>query len=532
MFRNLLPIICCLVLPSMLHGQQVKLKINAVPEQTVVVVNNDTIGQASQKVLYVGFNERKGIDSHMVVFAADGYRQKEFLFTSESDRIHWLDIRLLRDVPALPQRPEYLVDWRNVVSGIPYGTELGAGTRWLYRFNTGVLDIKAKDELHEALSLMNLSLFDDLPDARFRLENGDSARYMLQGIVESYRLQRGMKSQDYASYYKAYTATVSVRWRVYDKALDSLLLDEPYASTYEYRGTATFGFHDAVVDNFYHYAQAMSSLIDLFNDIDKPEALTAFDRFEEADGDDNTIIDSLGMVQPKDSLATTPTENPIVDSLDVTVNSLTMPTLQRPVDTIETASILQLSQSSDIETANSSVNKVKLDIDKLPINKKTLASTIVHLIDSKGALIASGAVISKNGFVLLYKPEGLTQTIKLRFVNGVELDAELYQQKHEKGFALYKIKNANQLTAARISNAITNEDLWLATNQKQELVGVNWQRLQEEAGMNNFEDVLIGSPIFNAKNELIGFISEKTAAKGVTWLNAKELMNVFDLTYE
>lgn len=532
MLRNLLPLICYLVLPSLSYSQQIKLKINAVPEKTVVVVNNDTIGETGQRVLYLGFNDRKGIDTHQVVFFADGYRSEEYTFTSESDRVNWLDIRLMRDVPALDESPNYLVDWRNVVSGIPYGTDLGVGTRWLYRFNTGVLDIKAREELHQALSLMNLNLFDDLPDARSRLENGDSARYMLHGIVESYRLQRGMKSQDYASYYKSYTATVSVRWRVYDRELDSLLLDEPYASTYEYRGTATFGFHDAVVDNFYHYAQALNSLISLFENIDKPEVNTRYDRFEEADGDENTVLDLNGEVSPADTLPMPASLSPLADTLSNFADSTVTNSPSMLSDTITISTKAEIVEPLNNKESLSTKNKTVLQVNKEATNKKSLASTIVFVVDSKGETIGSGAVLSKDGLAIAHLPSSTLQSVKLRFVNGVELDAEQIQFQDNEGLALLKIINTTRLTSVRIAMNAAGEDVWLATMDRDETVGVNWQRYQEgEIKMDN-TNLPNGTPVFNSSNELIGLITKNSVGSALNWFDAKQLMNVFGLTYE
>jgi hypothetical protein len=539
MLRNTLLSFILLGMSGILSAQQAKLHIQAIPDQSVVLLDGDALGPANDRTVYLGFNERKGIDTHTVVVAAPGYITFERSYTLDMPRDNAISVRLPRVLPRLDEKPDERIDWRVVASGIPYGTELGAGTRWLYRFNKDVLDVQAKDELHQALAAMNLNLFDSLPNARERMEQGDSARLMLQGLVESYTLKRGLRSENYASYYKAYTASVSVRWSLIDRTTDSILLDQPYASVYEYRGIATIGFHDAVVDNFYRFAQSDSSMLALINTLDKPRPTEEIGRFEEAEGDGDTSLDSLGQVVEQVSMDSAVTN----DSLAIEVNSMQHPTpdstspARQTLDQPHQDTIRQIqldvvhTREPDADGRNARTDAMLRFISRptVQMNERYARSTLVGMMDEQGQVQALGVVLTKNGFVVMPRLLKKDQVLRLRFSNGVELDAQVEAVDAGTQLSLLKF-NARSLKAALASDAGRAEaqKVLLPSFESDSKVGLHW----EDCSMPAWMDCVRGqglsvTPVFSSRYAWMGF----QRSEG-DFLDATSILNVFNLAYD
>jgi hypothetical protein len=539
MLRKTLLSFILLGMSGVLLAQQAKLHIQAIPDQSVVLLNGDTLGPANDRTVYLGFNERKGIDTHTIVVAAPGYIPFERSYSIDAPRDNAINVRLPRVLPSLDQKPVERIDWRVVASGIPYGTELGAGTRWLYRFNKDVLDVQAKDELHQALAAMNLNLFDSLPDARVRMEQGDSARLILQGLVESYTLKRGLRSENYASYYKAYTASVSVRWSLIDRTTDSILLDQPYASVYEYRGIATIGFHDAVVDNFYRFAQSDSSMLALINTLDKPRPTEEIGRFEEAEGDGDTSLDSWGQVVEQVSMDSAVTNG----SLAIEVNSMQHPTpdstspARQPLDQPHQDTIRQIQldvvhtrgPDADDRIAGTDATFRFIPRPTLEMNERYARSTLVGMMDEQGQVEALGVVLSKNGLVVIPRLLKKNQVLRLRFSNGVELDAQVEAVDAGTQLSLLKI-NARSLKAALASDAGRAEaqKVLLPSFESDSKVGLHWEDCSIPAWMDCVRGQgLSVTSVFSSRYAWMGF----QRSEG-DFLDATSILNVFNIAYE
>ena len=170
-------------------AQQAKVSLEASPLDAIVLLDGDTLGLANDRKVYLGFNERKGICKHRLTVMAKGFEREVVELRQDAPTSQNLKVHLKRKVPKIQTHQDFTVDLLDVLSGIEYGTSLGGYDRWLYRYNSGVLDLKAKDQLHEALETVQLTLADSVgPEKRL----DDSAHIMVSSnhriIKEAQRL--------------------------------------------------------------------------------------------------------------------------------------------------------------------------------------------------------------------------------------------------------------------------------------------------------------------------------------------------------
>jgi len=141
-------------------AQQSKVYLKVTPRNAVVSLDDEDLGKANLKTLRIGFNERKGITEHEIVVKADGYQPFKKVFELGMDRKETVVIKLERKLPSFDPSPELYIDVEKIVSGVEYSTEVGANTRWKFRYNEEIDLDQKKFKMIEVLSKMGLKTID------------------------------------------------------------------------------------------------------------------------------------------------------------------------------------------------------------------------------------------------------------------------------------------------------------------------------------------------------------------------------------
>lgn len=157
--------LCISVLSS---AQAIKVRFNVTPsEGAELFLDGENKGKADNQKLLLGFNERKGILSYDVEIKCSGYESQQYTFDKDSPKSQTIDCNLERKFNKFDNPPALIFDVEKVVSGIEYATDVGANTRWKYRYDEEINLSTKMPKMLKALSQMGLETMQNSSDDLF-----------------------------------------------------------------------------------------------------------------------------------------------------------------------------------------------------------------------------------------------------------------------------------------------------------------------------------------------------------------------------
>lgn len=506
--------ILCLFNLSLI-GQQSKVSLKVTPPNAELSLDGEDMGEANFKTLKIGFNERKGITEHEVVVKAEGYQSYKKVFELGMDRKETVVIKLERELPNFDPSPELYIDVEKIVSGVEYSTEVGANTRWKFRYNEEIDLDQKKFKMIEVLSKMGLKTIDGPSEDLFNTGNNKpkTADILIAGRVEAFTLKRATGVNGYYSSSSGYTSDITINWQFYDRHKKEIILKESISSTYFFESSLiTDEFYNSVIENFYvlfGQGKGLKSTLGSY----KAVRVDFSSSNEEVSSDSKEIGDTSAIkeIAPKNELF----EDQMLFEEEISI----------PYVQLE-----------------------KMDVFADLVALSTNASVTV-IIDDRGH--GSGVVVSSNGYIVTnHHVIDDAKYIDVQFANGIILPGDIITSSEKYDLALVKVR-AGGLTAL----PITSDPEKVRQGDEVFVVGApGFKELGQSvskgiiSGKRSNEGVKIlqtdtkispgnsGSPLINMNGEIVGIINSKFIDEGVEGLgfaiDARYLYNVLGLKYE
>ena len=502
-----------------LIAQQSKVYLRVIPRSAGVSLDGEDTGKANRNTLKMGFNERKGIVEHEIVVSAKGYQNFKQVFEIGMPRKESLMIKLELELPTFDLAPEFYIDIEKVVSGVEYSTEVGANTRWKFRFNEEIDLDQKKYKMIEVLSKMGLKTIDGQSDDLFNTGNDKpkTADILIAGRVEKFNLKRGGSETGYSySSSLGYTSSISINWQFYDRHKKEIIFKETISSDYFFESSLiTEEFYNSVVENFYVLFNQGKGLKEILKNQTANRVHFSSISAEELETD-STIIDSSDQ--------------------------------SNEVQKVVSSDLFEDQILYEEEVLIPFVQLEKMDVfaDLVAISSN---ASVTVLIDDRGH--GSGFVVSSNGYIVTnhHLIDG-AKYVDVQFNNGIILPGDIVTSSEKYDLALIKVR-AGGLTALPITGDLAN------VRQGDEVFVLGAPGFKELgqsvskgiiSGKRSNEGVKIlqtdtkispgnsGSPLINMNGEVVGVINSKFIDEGVEGLgfaiDARYLRKVLGLKYE
>ena len=456
-------------------GQQKRVVFRTLPTQTTLLVDGKEKGSANNQKIILGFNERKGLVSHEIVITAQGYVDEIITIDQEGPRYLERTIRLERKLPRVFPENEFFIDLEKVVSGLEYSTNVGAQTRWKYRYDE-VIDLTAKrSKVIDAFERMGLNSIEPRSKDLFDLDSDSLAvaDVLVAGRAMRYDLLKASKGSWSGGYY--YTSKARIKWQFYDQHSKEIIHEKEVLSNYEFTTSLiNEEFFNSILENFYSLFNNNGELVQELKSYTRPIPQDTIQMAPDTVLADTIVKDTLISLQPG--------VTPIVFS---------------KVEAPNTGNFSDLVQSA----ANATV-------------------AIMNNSEVQG----SGIVVSKDGYIVtndhFFQD---SEDVIIRFSNGITLNAKIMKRAPEHDLSLLKV-DVDEISALPINHRTIDvqngaEVFVLGTTQSQQLEqSVNKglvTAINDSAEVRSFQtDIRIGlgnsgSPLINMNGEIIGIISEK-----------------------
>jgi hypothetical protein len=481
-----LNLICALSISA----QATKVRFDVTPsKQAKLELDGKDLGLADGQKLTLGFNVRKGIESYEVKISCSGYQSMSYTIDPNSPRSQTIDCDLERDFNRIENPPSLVFDIEKVVSGIEYATEVGANTRWKYRYDEEVNLSTRMPKMQKALEEMGLKTLKGGTDDLFDVGNSKPKNpdIIIAGRIEDFSLSRTSEN----GYSGGYASTTSINWQIFDRQKKEIILKVTNSTTYQFEtNLVSEQFYEAILNNFYSF---LSETDDFKGAV---EGLNEDDYTDLADSSD---------------LDDEPTAEEIVAIPEVRLEK-------------------RESFSDLVELAMNASVTVLIDQDQ-----------------SHG----SGVVVSSNGYIVSnhHVTDG-AKIIDVQFSNGMTLPADLITSSKDHDLSLIKVR-ASGLTALPIiknpDNAREGDEVFVIgapgdielsqsvskgiISAKRNIDGVKVFQTDTKISPGNS-----GSPLINNEGEIIGIINMKMIGEGVEGLSfaidSRYLHSVLGLEYE
>jgi len=495
-------------------AQQSKVYLKVTPRNAMVSLDDEDLGKANLKTLRIGFNERKGITEHEIVVKADGYQPFKKVFELGMDRKETVVIKLERKLPSFDPSPELYIDVEKIVSGVEYSTEVGANTRWKFRYNEEIDLDQKKFKMIEVLSKMGLKTIDGPSEDLFNTGKNKprTADVLIAGRVESFTLKRATSSSGYSN--SGYTSDITINWQFYDRHKKEIIFKESISSTYFFESSLiTEEFYNTVIENFYVLFGQGKGL--------------------------KSILDSYKAVRVDFSSTNTDETEPVKEIIDSTATGQ---------ENVQSSELFEDQMLFEEEISIPYVQLEKMDVFADLVALSTNASVTV-IIDDRGH--GSGVIVSSNGYIVTnHHVIDDAKYIDVQFANGIILPGDIITSSEKYDLALVKVR-AGGLTAL----PITSDPEKVRQGDEVFVVGApGFKELGQSvskgiiSGKRSNEGVKIlqtdtkispgnsGSPLINMNGEIVGIINSKFVDEGVEGLgfaiDARYLYNVLGLKYE
>ncbi|MCO4806931.1 MAG: trypsin-like peptidase domain-containing protein [Flavobacteriales bacterium] len=471
-------------------SQTIRVKFAASPaDRAKLTYDGEDMGLANGQKIVMGFNERKGIVEHTAVISCNGYVEQTFTFNEGESKNETIRCDLERYLPKLEDPPNLVVEVEKIVSGIEYSTDVGANTRWKYRYDEEINLSMKQSKMHRAIADVGLSTLQSHSDDLFNVGTSKPkiADILIAGRVEEFGLKRNSGS----GYSGSYTSDIVINWQVYDRHNQEIILKRDVESEYTFQShLISEQFYNGVLDNFYIFL-----------------------------GEDKAFIEAIQGIDA-DQIA----------------------------EIIESDSLTAEEEASD----KVSIQRVRLEEveDFSDLIEMAMKSSVTVLIDQNQGH-GSGVVVSSNGYIVTN--EHVTNGAKLidiQFSNGMTLPADLISSSEKHDLSLLKVRASGLTALPIISNsdlAREGEEVYVIgapgdtelsqsvskgiISAKRNIDGVKFIQTDTKISPGSS-----GSPLINNEGEIIGIINMKLVGDGVEGLSfaidARYLNSVLGLTYE
>lgn len=476
-------------------AQQIKVTFRTNPVQnTKLTLDGQELGSAHMRTVSMGFNERKGILTHEVVISCEGYDNKVYTFDPGSQRHQTIVCDLDRSLPHISPSSDFYVEFEKVVSGIEYSTDIGANTRWKFRYNEEIDLGEKKFQISDALAKMGLKTMGQNSDDLFSTgaKKVSSPDILIAGRVEHFSLTRESEPGFWSYTGSGYKSEIRVNWQVFDRHKNEIVLKATTNSGYSFNSNLiTDEFYNAIVDNFYQFLNTNKEVAPLFRQYKPQGALNADAVREDSTSELSSDVDLIG------------------------INPVRLTGVDGFSDLVEVA----------------------------------MSASVTVLTDNQGH--GSGVVVSSTGYVVTnYHVIDEVKLIDIQFSNGITLPAEIVTSSEQHDLALLKVR-ASGLTALPIigdPNSVREGDEVMVVGApgdrelgqsvskgivsgKRTLDGIKIIQTDTKISPGNS-----GSPLVNMKGEIIGIVNMKMIGQGIEGLSfaidARYLYNVLGLRYE
>lgn len=483
------------------YAQQKKVVFRTLPTQTTLLVDGKERGEANNQKIILGYNERKGIITHEIVITAPGYVDEIITMEKDGPRYFERTVRLERKLPRVAPQNEFVIDLEKVISGLEYSTDVGAKTRWKYRYDEEI-DLTAKrTKVLDAFQRMGLKSTDPRNADLFNadVDTDIETDIVVAGRVMKYELFRASKGSWSGGYY--YTSKARIKWQFYDRHTQEVIHDKEVKSEYEFTTSLiNEEFFNSIVENFYSLWNNNNDLVQMLRTYEVPEPIDTI-----VPEQDTIAIDTVGI----DTFASLP-------------------------DGVEPIFIESPEASSSFSFANVSKRAANASVS-LTVGDNILSGV---LVSSKGHIVTKAVDVSSG------------DKIDVRFSNGISLPASVLRTDTGVGLSLL-LAEADGFTALPImlnTQSVENElEAFVVASPKSQssnqaitrgVLSVqtdssNVRALQFNKSLDENE---AGSALLNMKGEILGILSENGGREGETShavvIDAAYLRTALGITYE
>ncbi|MEZ4721768.1 MAG: S1C family serine protease [Flavobacteriales bacterium] len=471
------------------HAQTIKVKFKVSPSPGArISVDEVDKGLAHNQTIVLGFNERKGIVEHRVVIKKPGFEEQVYFFDPTADKKQEISCELERSLPNFKTKQDFYIQVEKVVSGLEYSSDVGANTRWKFRYNEEIdLSSRAR-KIDDAFDRSGLRTPNNSGEDLFDVHSKkvETPDILIAGRVEGFNLERVSTGP-----YGTYNSNIEVNWQLFDRHKKEIILKKRIDAEHSFQGNLVSDeFYNAVLESFYAL-------------MNSKEFVAAIDAYE------------LPMITQ-----TTSDSTGAEDSTTVPVDLIGIPRVR-------------LHESDDFS-----------DLVKLAMN-----ASVTVLVDEKGH--GSGVVVSPNGYIVTnhHVIDGAS-LVDVQFANGITLPADIITYSSDHDLALIKVR-ASGLTALPINQnpddvregaevfvvgAPADRELGQSVSKgilsgKRTIDRVKVLQTDTKISPGNS-----GSPLIDKRGQVIGIINMKVVGEGVEGLSfaidSRYLFNVLGLSYE
>ncbi len=286
----LLVLLCCAFLA---FGQDIKVRIDASPKSKAkVVLNGEKLGLAEDyELIRLGFNERKGIVEHIIEITAEGYETETFRFDLNSKRKEEINCVLKRKLPKLKNPESLIVSVEKIVSGIEYGGDIGANTRWKYRYDEEIQIESKTREFDKVIRQMGLDTYGQSSNDLFDTGNSkpQNPDILIGGRIEHFGIIQGSGNR--------YKSEMRVNWQLFDRYDKKIILKQDVSSEYQFGSSVVSEeFVNAIMDNFYLFISQDSTFAQTIQGVEKESTLA--DSIN-SDSNEGTNVDEITIAKVK-----------------------------------------------------------------------------------------------------------------------------------------------------------------------------------------------------------------------------------------